>query len=78
MNERKTQCKRLLEYLAENDGITQLEAIRDLGIYRLPSRVSELKKAGYNITSKFVNVKNRWNEKCHVKRYYLEVDNGRA
>lgn len=70
MNERKTQCKRLLEYMASHDGITQFEAISELGILRLASRISELKKFGCDIGSDFVNVTNRYGEKCRVKKYY--------
>ena len=70
MNERKTQCKRLLEYMANHDGVTQFEAISELGILRLASRISELKKYGCDIGSNFVKVTNRYGETCRVKRYY--------
>lgn len=54
--------------------ISQLEALRDLGVMRLASRISELKKKGYTIKSEREAVKNRYEETSHIKRYRLEVD----
>jgi len=62
-------------------GITQFEALRDLGVMRLASRISEMRKQGYIITSRVETVKNRWDEPCYVKRYSLVEDgerNGRT
>ena len=67
-----TQCERLLDYLESHpNGITQYEAIPSLGILRLASRVSDLRKDGVKILSERVSVNNRWNEKCYVSRYKL-------
>jgi hypothetical protein len=52
-------------------GITQLEALRDLGVMRLASRISDLRKAGHDIKSETVKVKNRFEEECHVSKYSL-------
>ena len=67
-----TQNERIIAYIREFGSITQLEAIRDIGVMRLASRISDLRKRGYQITSDFVPVENRWGEKCRVKRYKLE------
>lgn len=67
-----TQNQRILDYIAEFGSITQLEALRDLGVMRLASRISDLKKRGYPIVSKQVAVKNRFEETCYIKRYSLE------
>lgn len=67
-----TQNERILAYIAEFGSITQLEAIQDLGVMRLASRISDLKKQGYSITSDIEAVKNRFGEKCHIKRYRME------
>lgn len=64
-----TQSERVLNYMREFGSITQIQALRDLGVMRLASRVSELKKKGYAISSEPVIVKNRWGEKTSVKRY---------
>ena len=66
-----TQCERLLEYLNKHDSITQIEALNELGIMRLASRVSELNRQGYNIQSKMIVVKNRWGESCCIASYRL-------
>lgn len=70
------QTQRVLDYMAQNDGITQLEAIRDLGVMRLASRISDLRKEGYRIASSREAVKNRFEETSYIKRYRLEVENG--
>ena len=69
-----TQNDRILDYIAENGSITQLEALTELGVMRLASRISDLKRKGYNIVSKTVTVKNRYGEKCSIKRYRMEGD----
>ena len=52
-------------------GITQLEALRDLGVMRLASRISDLRKEGYVILTSTETVKNRFEEPCRIKRYRL-------
>jgi hypothetical protein len=54
------------------NGITQFEALRDLGVMRLASRISELRKKGYLIESKIEAVKNRFDETVYIKRYSLK------
>lgn len=65
-----TQCQRVITYIREFGSITQIEALRDLGIMRLASRISDLKKSGYNIVGVSETVINRYGEKCRIKRYY--------
>ena len=67
-----TQNERILDYIAEFGSITQYEALQDLGVMRLASRISDLKRKGYKITSKTETVKNRFGEKCSIKRYSIE------
>lgn len=74
---RKTQAQRVLDYIDEFGSITQLEALQDLGVMRLASRISDLKKQGYPIESKIQAVENRFGEPCYIKRYSLAVsENG--
>lgn len=68
------QCERILFYLRHFGSITQLDAMRDLGIMRLASRVSDLRKQGVDIKSETVAVKNRMGENCYIKRYYIEEE----
>lgn len=71
-----TQNERILDYIAKNGSITQLEALTECSVMRLASRVSDLRRKGYPITSKMVRVQNSYGETCHVKRYSLGDMNG--
>lgn len=66
-----TQSQRVLDYIEEFGSITQLEALRDLGVMRLASRISDLRRMGVPIESTVETVKNRFEEKTHIKRYRL-------
>lgn len=66
-----TQTERIIEYLETHDNITQFEALSELGILRLASRVNDLRRQGYNIVSRRVTVHNRYGEKCNVACYEL-------
>lgn len=68
-----TQAQRVLDYIDEFGSITQFEALRDLGVMRLASRISDLKKMGYPIKGEIVAVKNRFDEDCYIKKYSLAV-----
>lgn len=70
-NSKPTQAQRVLDYIREFGSITQLDALRDLGVMRLASRISELKSQGHPIESKVETVKNRFEEKTYIKRYML-------
>lgn len=63
------QTDRVLAYIREFGSISQLEALQDLGVMRLASRISDLKRQGYPITGKHEAVKNRYGETCYIKRY---------
>ncbi len=79
MKEKELQTARLLDYmrrLPKGVGITQKEAINELGIYRLASRICDLKNSGYPIESKFKRVRTRYGE-TSVKEYWLGGANGR-
>lgn len=67
----KSQCERILEYIAEFGSITTLEAFKDLGCTRLASRICDLKRQGYEFDSEFVKGKNRYGETVKFKKYRL-------
>lgn len=68
-----TQCELILEYIAEFGSITPLEAMRDLGVYRLASRISEMKnKRDIPIKSVWETVKTRRGTTTRIKRYSIE------
>ena len=66
-----SQNQRIIDYINEFGSITQFEALRDLGVMRLASRVSDLKRLGYPVESEMITVKNRYGEECRVKSYSL-------
>lgn len=75
MSAKQNQTARVLEFMEKHGGITQLEALSEISVMRLASRVSDLRKLGYPIESETVTVCNRYGEKCRVKRYRLAVMN---
>lgn len=76
VNHVPTQNERILEYMAIFGSITQLEALQDLGVMRLASRISDLRRLGYPIMSETAVVKNRFGESCYIKRYRIGGENG--
>jgi len=65
------QCRRLLRWLEVHRTIDPMTSWNDLGIYRLASRISELRKLGYPITRAMVKRRNRWGEVTRVAEYRL-------
>jgi hypothetical protein len=66
-----TQNEKIIAYMIQFGSISQLEALQDLGVMRLASRISDLRRKGYNIISKTEAVNNRFEEKCYIKRYMI-------
>lgn len=73
-HKRPKQTERVLDYMRRHGSITTLDAILDLGVLRLASRISELKKDGYTIKRDWMKVKNRFGEECSILRYSLDTD----
>lgn len=70
-NKRPTQCDRLIRYMKDCGSITQMDAIQQLGIMRLASRISELRKSGYDIEKRMIKGKNRYGESVSWASYSL-------
>lgn len=68
---KETQCQRVVDYMNEFGGITQFEALNELGVMRLASRISDLRKRGVAIHGETHSVTNRFGETCRVKRYSI-------
>lgn len=68
----ETQKKRLMEFFKTGQKITSLEALKDLGIYRLSARMSEMENAGIPISRERIQVTNRYGQEVRVKRYWVE------
>ena len=73
-NSNPSQCTRILAYMEKHGSITQLEALTELGVMRLASRITNLRNSGYEIDCEWVTVTNRYGEKCRVKKYSLGGD----
>ena len=71
-NSDPTQCKQILEYIEEYGSINPMQALSDLGIMRLASRISELNKAGYNIKSRITPFVTRLGRKSNYAQYSME------
>lgn len=73
-HKRPKQTERVLDYMRRHGSISTLDAILDLGVLQLASRISELKKDGYTIKRSCLKVKNRFGEECSIFRYSLDMD----
>lgn len=74
VDHKPTQNERILEYIEEFGSITQLDALKDLGVMRLASRISDMRRMGIPIVSKVETVVNRFGEKTYIKRYSLQEE----
>ena len=73
MSEKETDLQLLLEYLEEYGSINPLEALAELGIYRLSGRICDLRKLGYPIKTDLVPVQTKRRKNCRVAKYSLVV-----
>jgi Helix-turn-helix domain len=66
-----TQTDDLLDYLRSHDGITPMQALFDLGIFRLASRIYDIKQRGIEIHDRMVTGTARNGRRYAVKEYRL-------
>ena len=66
-----TQQERILDYMQQFGSITPMQAFADLGITKLATRISELKRAGYKISDESVKSRNRYGERTRFKKYSI-------
>lgn len=69
-----TQCERIVEYIKQFGSISPVEAFRDLGITKLATRISEMRKDGMKFNQEYMKGKNRFGEAVYYMRYYLPKD----
>lgn len=74
MSEKVTDAQLVLEYIEEFGSITPLDALRDLGVYRLSGRIADLRKMGYPIVTKLEPVKTMRKKNCRIARYSMGGD----
>ena len=68
---KQTQCERIIRHLIDHGEIDSRTAMLEYGIYRLASRISDLKKLGYKFDITFDSRKNRYGETTHFAVYRL-------
>lgn len=70
---RMTQKDRIRKYLDDFGSITQLEAIRDIGVGRLSARIWEMIRAGEPIITEMETGMNRYEQTTRYARYRRAV-----
>lgn len=66
-----TQCQRVMQFLKDNKTITQMQALRELSVMRLPSRINDLRKAGNLILTEREHGMNQFGDQTSYARYRL-------
>lgn len=69
-----TQNEKILRHLKDNGTIEPMTALREYGIMRLASRISDLKRLGYCIEKRMVRAQNRYGESVSYAEYRLLED----
>lgn len=66
-----TQTEKVMKYMEQYGSITSAEALSELGIMRLASRISDLKQMGVDVKSVLIKGKNRFGEPIRYARYFI-------
>lgn len=66
-----TQTERVLDYIDKHGSINPMQALNDLGIMRLASRMSDLKREGHMVVREMVPAVNRYGEKVTYAKYTI-------
>lgn len=64
-----TQKDLIIQYLKDFGSITPMEAFADLGITKLATRISEMRKEGMQFKIQSVKGKNRYGKPTRYARY---------
>ena len=68
-----TQREEILKYIEEFGSITPMEAYSELGITKLATRISEMRRDGMAFKIETVSVKNRYGKTVSYAKYsFLE------
>ena len=71
-----TQRELVLNYIKEFGSITPMEAFADLGITKLATRISEMRRDGEHFKIETVKAKNRFGKTVYYAKYSMEDNNG--
>lgn len=66
-----TQNEKILAYIEEYGSITPLDALREFSCMRLASRISDLKRAGYEVQKTMEVSTNKLGEPVRYARYTI-------
>ena len=64
-----TQRDAILQYIKDFGSITPMQAFADLGITKLATRISEMRKDGLDFKIEMVGTKNRYGKTVNFARY---------
>ena len=64
-----TQREAIIEYITEFGSITPMQAFADLGVTKLATRISEMRKDGMNFKIEMVSTMNRYGKSVSYARY---------
>lgn len=68
---KQNQADMILRYLEEYGSITQAEAVREFGCYRLSARIFDLREQGHDIRKTICTEKNRFGAPVTFARYWI-------
>lgn len=66
-----TQRDAILQYIKDFGSITPMEAFTDLGITKLATRISEMRKDGMRFKIEMVKSRTRYGKTVHYAKYSL-------
>ena len=64
-----TQREAILQYIEDFGSITPMQAFSDLGITKLATRISEMRKEGMDFKIEMVYALNRYGHSVHFAKY---------
>lgn len=64
-----TQREAIIDYITEFGSITPMQAFADLGITKLATRISEMRKDGMTFKIEMVSTKNRYGKSVSFAKY---------
>ncbi len=67
-----TQHEAILKYIDDYGSITPMQAFSDLGVTKLATRVSEMKKKGYKFETTEIETTTRYGKKVRYCKYSKE------
>lgn len=67
-----TQAEAIRQYINDFGSITPMQAFTDLGITKLATRISEMKKRGESFKTDYIQAETRYGKKVVYARYSME------